>query len=83
MQNDLFEIKVGGKLFGTVMRTGGSKRLLGCQKKLKPREKIQKKFLIEEPISPEMRIGICLYRLPRGEYLYTIVETVGPAEATV
>ena len=28
----------------------------------------------EDPISPECRLGICLYRLGRGDYYYTIAE---------
>ena len=30
-----------------------------------------------------MRLGICLYRLARGDYMYTIGEMAGVAESTV
>ena len=36
-----------------------------------------------EPIPPEMRLGICLYRLSRGTYYDTIAEMTGVAPATV
>ena len=36
----------------------------------------------EEPISPECRLAICLYRLGRGDYLYTIAELAGIGEST-
>ena len=39
--------------------------------------------LTEEPISPVFRLAICLYRLSRGDYLYTIVEMVGRSRSTV
>ena len=35
------------------------------------------------PLSPELRLGICLYRLARGDYYYTIAEMAGIGEATV
>lgn len=38
---------------------------------------------IEEPISPECRLGITLYRLARGDYYYTISEMTGYGVATV
>ena len=31
----------------------------------------------EEPITPALRLAICLYRLGRGDYLYTISEMSG------
>ena len=31
----------------------------------------------EEPISPQERLGICLYRLSRGDYYHTIAEMTG------
>ena len=37
----------------------------------------------EEPISPECRLAICLYRLARGDYLYTIAEMAGVGVSTV
>ena len=36
----------------------------------------------EEPISPECRVAISLYRLGRGDYLYTSVELAGIGEST-
>ena len=38
--------------------------------------------MTEEPISPECRLGICLYRLGRGDYLYTIAEMAGIGVST-
>ena len=35
------------------------------------------------PIIPEKRLGICLYRLARGDYLSTVAEMAGLAESTV
>ena len=35
------------------------------------------------PISPECRLAICLYRLGKGDYLYTIAELFGVGLATV
>ena len=37
----------------------------------------------EEPISPEGRLAICLYRLARGDYYFTIAEMAGIGERTV
>ncbi len=39
--------------------------------------------LCEEPISPEERLGIALYRLSRGDYLQTISEMTGRGTSTV
>ena len=44
---------------------------------------LQKYDLAEEPISPETRLGICLYRLGRGDYLFTISEMTGLGTPTV
>ena len=44
---------------------------------------LQRDTINEEPISPECRLGICLYRLARGDYYYTIAEMVGLGVATV
>ena len=33
------------------------------------RHKFVKEYVAEEPISPKKRLGICLYRLARGDYL--------------
>ena len=46
------------------------------------RDRITKDVNVEVPICPEMRLGICLYRL-RGDYMYTIGEMAGIAESTV
>ena len=45
--------------------------------------KLHKQDVTEEPISPEERLGICLYRLGRGDYYYTIAEMVGRGLSTV
>ena len=37
----------------------------------------------EDPISPELRLALCLYRLGRGDYLYTIAEMAGIGLSTV
>ena len=37
----------------------------------------------EEPISPECRRAICLYRLARGNYYYTLSEMSGLGTATI
>lgn len=49
----------------------------------KIRHKLQKKVVIEEPVSPECRLAICLYRLGRGDYPYTIAEMSGLGVSTV
>ncbi len=47
------------------------------------RKDIEKDTITEVPISPECRLAICLYRLGRGEYLYTIAELFGIGVSTV
>ena len=47
------------------------------------RHKLVKEYIAEEPISPEKRFGICLYRLARGDYLCAVAEMTGLAESTV
>ena len=47
------------------------------------REDIEKDTLTEIPLSPELRLGICLYRLGRGDYLHTISELSGYGISTV
>ncbi|XP_068675560.1 uncharacterized protein [Montipora foliosa] len=37
----------------------------------------------EEPITPALRLAICLYRLGKGDYLYTISEMSGLGVSTV
>ena len=44
---------------------------------------IVKKHNFETPIPPDMRLAICIYKLTRGDYNYTIAEMVGVAESTV
>ena len=45
--------------------------------------RIRKEFAVEAPVNPDQRFAICLYRLARGDYLYTVGEMVGLAESTV
>ena len=47
------------------------------------RPDIEKNTVTEIPVSPECRLAICLYRLGRGDYLYTIAELFGHGVATV
>ena len=47
------------------------------------REYIEKDTLTEIPLSPELRLGICLYRLGRGDYLHAISELSGYGTSTV
>eukprot|EP00112_Aurelia_sp_Birch-Aquarium-sp1_P010870 Seg2301.2 transcript_id=Seg2301.2/GoldUCD/mRNA.D3Y31 product="Protein ALP1-like" protein_id=Seg2301.2/GoldUCD/D3Y31 len=47
------------------------------------REELQRETVCEEPVSPECRLAICLYRLGRGDYIYTIAEMVGLGQSTV
>ena len=47
------------------------------------RNLIEKDNITEEPISPEGRLAICLYRLARGDYYFTIAEMAGIGERTV
>lgn len=49
----------------------------------KVRPYLERKTVNEDPISPECRLGICLYRLARGDYYYTIAEMVGVGTSTV
>jgi len=47
------------------------------------RHKLEKKIVCEDPISLEFRLAICLYRLGRGDYMYSIAEMVGLGCSTV
>ena len=47
------------------------------------RSDIEKNTVTEIPVSPECRLAICLYRLGRGDCLYTIAELFGLSVATV
>lgn len=44
---------------------------------------LERKMINEDLFSPECRLGICLYRLARGDYYYTIAEMVGVRTSTV
>ena len=44
---------------------------------------LERQTINEQPISPECRLAICLYRLSRGDYFYTISEMVGLGVSTV
>jgi hypothetical protein len=47
------------------------------------RQDIEKDIIAELPITPTCRLAICLYRLGRGDYLYTISELFGIGLSTV
>lgn len=47
------------------------------------RHVLERKTVTEEPISPELRLALCLYRLGRGDYYYTIAEMAGLGVSTV
>ena len=47
------------------------------------RHVLQRDTVNEDPISPECRLAICLYRLARGDYYYTISEITGLGVSTV
>ena len=47
------------------------------------RNKLERETVSEDPISPELRLGLCLYRLGRGDYFYTIAELTGLGRSTV
>lgn len=44
---------------------------------------IIKQTITEDPIPADLRLAICLYRLGRGDYLYTIAEMSGLGVSTV
>ena len=44
---------------------------------------LQRQVVTEDPISPECRLGICLYKLGRGDYYYTISQMSGFGVSTV
>ena len=41
--------------------------------------RLQKQIITELPISPEVRLAICLYKLTKVDYYYTIREMTGIA----
>ena len=47
------------------------------------RHRLARETVTEVPISPEFRLAICLYRLARGDYIYSIAEMVGLGQSTV
>lgn len=47
------------------------------------RPDLERSLVVEEPISPECRLAICLYRLGRGDYPYTISEMSGLGVSTI
>ena len=44
---------------------------------------IQKQIVNELPISPEMRLAVCLWKLTRGVYNCTVGEMVGIAQGAI
>ena len=75
------ETQVGGNWFGHPMMKEDSKIKAFCISMstfnliLKNiRTDIERDFITEEPVSADCRLAICLYRLDRGDYLYTIAE---------
>ena len=46
------------------------------------RPDLERKIVVEE-LSPQWRLAICLYRLGRGDYPYTLAEMTGYGESTV
>ena len=49
----------------------------------KIRHAIERETVAEVPISPEQRLALCLYRLGRGNYFYTISQMTGFGTSTV
>ena len=47
------------------------------------RHVLKRESVVEEPIPPDLRLAICLYRLGRGSYYYTIAEMSGLGVSTV
>ena len=47
------------------------------------RTDVEKQVVTEEPLSPECRLAICLYRLGRGDFLSPIAEMTGLACPTI
>lgn len=44
---------------------------------------LQRDTVAEDPIPPAFRLAVCLYRLARGDYFYTIAEMTGLGLSTV
>ena len=47
------------------------------------RPSLERQSITEDAISPELRLAVCLYRLGRGDYYYTISELTGLGTSTV
>lgn len=47
------------------------------------RHRLERQTVTEEPISPELTLALCLYRLGRGDYYYTIAEMSGLGVSSV
>lgn len=47
------------------------------------KEDLQRETTAEVPVSPEIRLAVCLYRLARGDYLHTVAELTGLGTSTV
>ena len=71
---------VGLPTYGPLTARNGLKRLSGYQDL---HFCLSSDTITEEPISPECRLAICLYRLARGDYYFTIAEMAGIGERTV
>ena len=46
-------------------------------------DQFQKKFVTEEPIPPDFRLAVTIFRLSRGDHLFTIGEMRGLQKSTV
>lgn len=46
-------------------------------------DQIEKQWVVEQPLEPDFRLAVTIYRLSRGDYIYTIGEMCGIAKATV
>ena len=49
----------------------------------KIQHELEKNTVTEQQITPACRLGICLYRLARGDYYYTLSEMSGLGIATI
>ena len=49
----------------------------------KIRHILERETVTEEPISPEQRLAVCLYRLGQGDYFYTISQMTGLGTSTI
>ena len=47
------------------------------------RPDLERKTVVEEPISAKCCLAVCLYRLGRGDYLYTSAKMTGFGESTI